>query len=229
MSFNKEAADQALTQYLTTRSIKDRNVVVQHHFGLVNKVMRKFKIPYKNKEDIFNEGVMGLITAVEKYDPEVAAARSSNFTTYAVWWVRAKVAKAVAIEFNEENGSTYKDRFSPKAVYHKMIPGDKHREYATGEGVDSLMNTIPSQEATPDEVLELNTIKEKKKEIQKLIGFYLLTVNDRHRQVIEAKLTWEKLPESFYQSLGFTKAAGSLVWVKFQKKIKIALEQANAI
>ena len=42
--------------------------------------------------DIIQEGIMGLIKAIEKFDPE----KCFKFSTYATWWIKQSIIKAIA-------------------------------------------------------------------------------------------------------------------------------------
>src|SRR5215216_4746692 len=69
-----------------------RNELVKRNLRLVVSVAKRYRgmgLPF---EDLIQEGNLGLLRAVEKFDPD----RGHRFSTYVAWWVRQAVQRAVA-------------------------------------------------------------------------------------------------------------------------------------
>jgi RNA polymerase nonessential primary-like sigma factor len=52
---------------------------------------RKLAGPFMDEADLVQEGFIGLLRAAKRFDPE----RSIRFSTYARWWVRAQMTRAI--------------------------------------------------------------------------------------------------------------------------------------
>jgi RNA polymerase primary sigma factor len=65
---------------------------VAANFGLVVTYARRFVGQGLDMHDLVQEGQLGLIRAVEKFDWR----RGHRFSTYAAWWVRQAMARAIA-------------------------------------------------------------------------------------------------------------------------------------
>ncbi|CAN5634053.1 MAG: RNA polymerase sigma factor RpoD/SigA [Rubrobacteraceae bacterium] len=69
-----------------------RQRLIEKNLRLVVSVAKRYRgmgLPF---EDLIQEGNIGLMKAVEKFDPD----RGWRFSTYATWWVRQAVQRAVA-------------------------------------------------------------------------------------------------------------------------------------
>jgi RNA polymerase primary sigma factor len=66
--------------------------MVEHNLRLVVSVAEKYRDRGMPIDDLIQEGNMGLVKAVEKFEYR----RGYKFTTYATWWIHQAVARAIA-------------------------------------------------------------------------------------------------------------------------------------
>lgn len=57
---------------------------------LVHSIVYKYK-RFDNYEDLYQEGMLGLIKAVRQYNSDT----SFHFTRYALWWIKARVMRSI--------------------------------------------------------------------------------------------------------------------------------------
>jgi RNA polymerase primary sigma factor len=69
-----------------------RKRLIESNLRLVISVAKKYRGRGVSFEDLIQEGNSGLIKAVERFDPDMG----NRFSTYATWWIRQAVTRAVA-------------------------------------------------------------------------------------------------------------------------------------
>ena len=69
-----------------------RKRLIESNLRLVISIAKKYRGRGVSFEDLIQEGNAGLIKAVERFDPDMG----NRFSTYATWWIRQAVTRAVA-------------------------------------------------------------------------------------------------------------------------------------
>lgn len=73
--------------------LRAKKAMILANLRLVRKVASYFRVfTDLTVEDLFQEGVIGLNRAVDKFDPDLGF----KFSTYAMWWIKQSVERAIA-------------------------------------------------------------------------------------------------------------------------------------
>ena len=172
-------AKQAL-QEVIARGKRARERMIRSNLRLVVSRAKQYVGRGLSFEDLVQEGNIGLIAAVERYDPT----RVTRFSTYAVWWIQQRMRRAIANQVRlvrlpvyvsedlrrlrrarNELSSALERRPTPGEVAEKMgVPLRKVRRLgrweqgvlslnsSVGDGQESeLADLVPDRDAPPME------------------------------------------------------------------------------
>jgi RNA polymerase nonessential primary-like sigma factor len=83
--------EKALARKVQKGDLRARARMVESNLRLVVKLSRRYLNRGLPLLDLIEEGNLGLIRAVEKFDPE----RGFRFSTYATWWIRQAIERGI--------------------------------------------------------------------------------------------------------------------------------------
>jgi len=81
-----------LARLVQRGDLEAKNQLVEANLRLVVAVARRYVGRGLSLGDLVQEGAIGLMRAAEKFDP----AKGTRFSTYATWWVRQAISRALA-------------------------------------------------------------------------------------------------------------------------------------
>ncbi len=79
------------TRYYQTGDVAAAHRLVTANLRLVVKIAYEYRRAYKNIMDLVQEGNVGLMQAVKKFDP----ARGVKLSSYSAWWIRAYILRYI--------------------------------------------------------------------------------------------------------------------------------------
>ncbi len=88
---SQEEEYELAVQYKQTHNQKLAYKLITSHLRLVTKVVAKYKGYGLPMSEMIAEGNIGLLYAVNKFEPD----RGFRFSTYALWWIKAAVQKYI--------------------------------------------------------------------------------------------------------------------------------------
>jgi len=91
----EEEQNELLKEAKTNPEVKEK--LVLHNLRFVHKVAKKYKFEGTDMDDIFQSGVIGLMAAIDKYDPN----KGAKFLTYAHYWIKQSITRKMFLLSND--------------------------------------------------------------------------------------------------------------------------------
>lgn len=145
-----------------------QNKLVNANLRFVVKIANSFHI--QDKEDLINEGCLGLIKAAEKFNPEY----NVKFISYAVFWIKTYMQRAIrekftAVKFPATKYAEMKKEEWQFVSLDKTIQKDGKEVSVVSLIEDTKMNTPEENFCKNKEYSDLrnavNSLKEKEKSV----------------------------------------------------------------
>ncbi len=203
---SKEAEFKIAERYYRDKSIEDAHTLVTSNLRYVIKIAMKYRNYGCRLADLIQEGNMGLMVAVKKFNPH----KGFRFITYATWWIKSFMQDFIikTVRLVKRNSKSLK-----KMLFYKkpVVDGDSEKEYAKEPVFArelSLNNSIGDENTTHQDLLndpgpgqeeamaEKQTTALAKREVKSA----LKVLNDKERLIIEDRVMAEE-PASL-QNLG---------------------------
>ena len=117
-----------------------RNKIINSNLRFVVKVAKKYQNHGLEFEDLISEGNIGLLTAIDKFDPS----KGFHFISYAVWWINQAILKAVSEKSRAIRLPLNRANELVRIEHAKKVVGGNKSEQQEYEEIGAMLNMEPS-------------------------------------------------------------------------------------
>lgn len=140
--------DQIFFDYASKRDVKLRNKIAQKNQALVTYIINKYYSNKKEysllKEDMMQEGIIGLLSAIDGYKPELGY----RFSTYSTWWIRQAINNYLLnvepIIHIPSHVRTANNKIQKKLREENLLLQDYIDDYGNGESDEYTLKMLKS-------------------------------------------------------------------------------------
>jgi RNA polymerase sigma-32 factor len=172
--------------YRDTNDRSAYDLLVASNLRFVVRIARQYRSQGQRLSDLVQEGNLGLLRAVERYDPD----RHFRLATYAAWWIRACIQAHLlrTCSMVKPGISHGRLRVAPgvaDAVPRRVQGRDVSLDALTRDGHATQVESLASGEPAADEVL----LDGEEEALQaSRVGAALSRLDPRERAIVEARL-----------------------------------------
>ena len=136
----------ALTTALhDTGDLSVAKTLVVHNLRLVVKIAMEYRSAYSNVMDLIQEGNIGLMKAVSKYDPT----KGAKLSYYASWWIKSYILKFILDNFRMVKIGTTNEQ---KKLFYNLV---KEKDRLTSMGITPDVKTISENLGVSEKSVEI--------------------------------------------------------------------------
>lgn len=143
---SKEEEQELVQKLQETGDIEIAKKLVMANLRLVVKIAMEYKSAYKNVMDLIQEGNIGLMKAVSKYNPE----KGAKLSYYASWWIKSYILKFILDNFRLIKIGTTADQ---KKLFYNLM---REKERLQNQGIEPetklLSETLGVSEKSVEEM-----------------------------------------------------------------------------
>lgn len=158
-----------------------RNRLVEGNLRFVVCIAKKFSNNRLSLLDLINEGNIGLLEAAERFDPD----KGFKFVTYAIWWIRQAILKALAnqgfVVRLPLKKASLRQRIvrKEKSLKQRLARKPKFTEIADslGENINSIENVIRATSVSIS--FEILTLTEENSSLKLLSKYSTMDSEDK--------------------------------------------------